>query len=70
MFNRMYANAGMNKFGEKVVVAMVKEYTHIYKGAMEGKSVVTPIDPYTLSHKEKSVVLEMVNLIKRIETVK
>ena len=37
MFNRMYANAGMNKFGDKVVVAMVKEYTHIYKGAMEGK---------------------------------
>ena len=31
---------------------------------MEGKTVVTPIDHYTLSYKEKRKALESVNLIK------
>ena len=32
---------------------MVKEYRKIDKGAMEGKPVVTPIDPYKLFYKDK-----------------
>ena len=35
MFVQMSANADINKFGEKAVAAMVKEYRHIDKGPME-----------------------------------
>ena len=48
MFTHMPANAGIKKVWEKSVTAMVKEYRQIDKGAMEGKPVVTPIDPYKL----------------------
>ena len=60
----MYAKAGIKKFVEKEVADMVKEYRQIEKGPMEGKTVVTPIDHYTLSYKEKRKALESVNLIK------
>ena len=46
--------------GEKAVAAMVKYYRKIYKGAMENKPVVTPIDPEMLSYKEKRKALETI----------
>ena len=48
MFTQMSSKAIIKKFGQKAVVAMVKEYRHINKGPMEGKLVVNPIDPNTL----------------------
>ena len=43
---------------------MVKYYRHIDKGTMEGTPVVTPIDPGTLSYKDKRKALEAFNVIK------
>ena len=43
---------------------MVKEYREIDKGSMEGKPVVTPIGPDTLSYKYKRKELEVFDLIK------
>ena len=70
MFTQMSAKSGINKFVEKAVVAMVKECIYIDKGPMEGNPVVTPIDPGILSYEYKRKALEVVNLIKEIETVK
>ena len=65
MFMQMSAKAGINKFGDKAAVAMVKYYRQIYKGTMEGNSVVTFIDTDTLSYEDKRKSLQMVNLIKQ-----
>ena len=48
MFTQISANAGVKKFGEKAVAAMVKECRQIYKGKMEEKPVVNTIDPDTV----------------------
>ena len=64
MFTKIHAKAGIKKFGMKAVAAMVKGYRQIDKGPMERKLVVTPINPDTLSYKEKMEALEVVNLIK------
>ena len=52
MFTKISAKAGIKKFVEKAVTAMVKDYIKIYKGTIEGNPVVTPIDTYTLSYEE------------------
>ena len=64
MFTQISAKSGIKKFGEKAMAAMVKDYIYIDKGPIEGKPVVTPIDPDTLYYKEKRKALELVNLIK------
>ena len=64
IFTKMSAKSGINKFGEKEVEAMVKNYIQIDKGPMEGRPFVTPIDTDTLSYKDKRKVLEVVNIIK------
>ena len=56
--------AGIEKFVEKEVAAMIKEYRQIYNGNMEGNPVVTPIDTDTLSYKDNSNSIEAVDLIK------
>ena len=43
---------------------MVKEYRQIDKWTIEGKPVVTPIDPEMLYYEDKRKVLEVVNLIR------
>ena len=43
---------------------MLKQYKQLYKGPLEGKTVVTPIDSDTLSYKDKNKSLEAVNLIQ------
>ena len=50
MFVEMSSMAGINKFLQKAVAYMVKEYRKIYKGPMECNAVVTSIDPYALSY--------------------
>ena len=64
MFTQMSAKAGIKKFGDNAVVAIVKEYIQIDKGPMEGRPVVTPIGPGMLSYKDTSKALEEVNIIK------
>ena len=44
------------------MAAIVKWYNQIYKGTIEGKIVVTSIDPDTLSYKYNRIALESVNL--------
>ena len=51
MFMQMSENSGENKFGQKAVVVMVKEYRQIYKVAIEGNPVVILIYPGTLSYE-------------------
>ena len=53
----MSAKAGINKFGEKSVVDMVKGFRKIDKGTMAGKPVATPIYPYTLYFEDKKKAL-------------
>ena len=65
MFTQMSEKEGMNKFGEKAVSVMVKEYRHIERGPMEGKPVVTPIDPVMLSYKDKRKSLDLIHLTKK-----
>ena len=65
MFKKMSAKSGTKKLGEKAVAAMVKECIQIDKGSMEGKPVITSIDPGSLSYDANSKVLEAVNLIKK-----
>ena len=65
MFTQMSAKAGIKKFGQKAVADMVKQYEHRGKETMEGKPVVTPIDPDTLSYEDNMKSLEAVNLIKQ-----
>ena len=50
MFTNISSKAGIKKFVEKAVKTMVKEYRQIGKSLVEGKTVVTPIDPDTLSY--------------------
>ena len=64
MFNQMSSKAGIKKFVERAVEAMVKYCKQIYKGPVEGKPSITPIDPDTLSYKDRRKALEAVNLIK------
>ena len=56
--------AGIKKFGERVVKAMVKYYRQIDKGTTERNTVITPIEPEMLSYEDKMKALEAVNLIK------
>ena len=58
MSTKISANAGINKFGDKAVAAMVKEYGNAYKGTMEVRTVITAIDPDTLSYEYKRKSLE------------
>ena len=51
MLTKMSTKAGIEKFGEKAVVSMVKYYIQIDKGATNGKPFVTPIDPDKSSYK-------------------
>jgi hypothetical protein len=49
----MSANKGIKCFSECAVAAMIKELKQLNNGAIDGKLVVEPIDPDTISSKEK-----------------
>jgi hypothetical protein len=56
---QMLAKAGIKKFGDKVVAAMLSEYKQ------PGKSVFGSIDPSNITTEECKRALEAVNLIKK-----
>ena len=62
---QMSAKAGIKKFGDRAVAAMLSEYKQLNTGAMPGKPVFGTIDPATLTNEEKRRALEAVNLIKK-----
>ena len=64
MFTQMSAKEGIKKFGERAIAALFKEYNQLDKGAREGKPVLAPIDPDTLTTTQKRQALYAVNLIK------
>ena len=64
-FDQMTAREGFKRFGEDAVIAMLKEYTQLDKGAVEGKPVIEGISADSLSEEQKKQALEAVNLIKK-----
>ena len=64
MFTQMNAKKGMKLFKERAVAAMIKEITQLDRGAVDGKPVVIPIDPKSLTEDMKKMALEAVHLIK------
>ena len=62
---QMSAKAGIKKFGDKAIAAMLSEYKQLNTGAMPGKPVFGTINPNTLTREEKRRALEAVNLIKK-----
>ena len=51
---QMSANKGIKRFGQRAVAAMIKELKQLNYGAMDGKPVVDPIDPDSITPtKEK-----------------
>ena len=48
----MSAKAGINKFGEDTVSAMMKEYVQLDEGAFPGKPVIQPVNPDEVLREE------------------
>ena len=67
MFTQMQATRGFNLFGESAVVAMIKDLRQFEEGPMQGKKIVSEIDPDILSAERKSKALNAVNLNKQKE---
>jgi hypothetical protein len=64
-FSQMTAKAGIKKFGDKAVAAMLQELKQLNEGAVLGKPVFGTVNPSTLSWEDKKRALEAVNLIKK-----
>ena len=64
MFTQMSTKQGIEKFRERAVAAMVKTFKELNDGAIEGKTVVAPVDYDSLSDRDKKQALEAVNSIK------
>ena len=62
---QMSAKAGIKKFGDRAVAAMLNEYKQLNEGPVPGKPVFGCIDPNTITWDEKRRALEAVNLIKK-----
>ena len=63
-YGQMSAKAGIRKFGQTAIAAMIKELTRLDEGAVPGKPVVVPVDASTLIALEKGKFLRALNLIK------
>ena len=57
----MSAKEGFRRFGERAVASMIKELKQLNESYIEGRPVVTPIDPSILTKSEKKMALEAVN---------
>ena len=53
MFIQMQARTGINKFGERTIAALVKQFKKLNDGGVTGKPVVYPVEPATLNTEEK-----------------
>ena len=63
VLTQMSAHQGFKKHGERAIAASFKELAQLDKGAVDGKPVVAPINPDTLTNDDKKKALEAVNLI-------
>ena len=64
-FSKMTAKAGIKRFGDRAVAAMLQEFKQLNEGAVPGKPVFGTVDPLLLSREDKKRALEAVNLIKK-----
>ena len=64
-YDQMSARLGIKKFGEEAVVALIKEYMQLDKGAFPGKPVIEPVAYEDLTEDERREALESINLIKK-----
>eukprot|EP00957_Ditylum_brightwellii_P210959 15365606-Ditylum_brightwellii.AAC.1 len=60
----MSTTEGIETYGEVAIVTMIKEFKHLVNGTFPGKSVVESIKTSDLTYKEKTKVLNAINLIK------
>ena len=72
MFTQMSAHKGIKLFGERAVVAMMKELKQLNDGVLPGNPVIQPIPFEQLSQKDKEEALEVVTIIaeKRFGKIK
>ena len=61
---QMNTRKGIKKFGERVIAAMIKEFTQLDQGAFLGKAVVEPVDYDSLTEEEIRMAMDTINLIK------
>ena len=59
---------GIERFGERAVGAIIKEYKQLDQGSFSSKPVDQPIEQNNLTKEDRSKALEAVNLIKEKET--
>jgi hypothetical protein len=64
-YKDMPAAKGIKLFGERAVAAVLKEFTQLSEGPMEGKPVIEPIHPSNFTAHEIERAMEAVNLIKQ-----
>ena len=64
-YAQMSAKAGIKRFGDRALAAMISEYKQLNTGAMPGKPVFGCIDPKNITMEERKRALEAVNLIKK-----
>eukprot|EP00957_Ditylum_brightwellii_P184533 14054952-Ditylum_brightwellii.AAC.1 len=64
IFSQMNAKKEIKMFGKHAVAALFKGYKQLNGEAVPGKPVISPIDPKTLTKKDRRQALETVNLIK------
>ena len=59
----MSAKAGIGRFGDRAIAAMVSEHKQLNTGSIPGKPVFGCIEPRDITVGEKKRSLEAVNLI-------
>ena len=62
---QILAKAGIKRFGDQAVAAILSKYKQLNTGTMPGKPVFGCIDPKDITTGEKRRALEAVNLIKK-----
>ena len=67
---QMSHKAGMKRFGDRALAAMISKYEQLDEGVMPGKTVFGCIDPKNITMEERKRAIEAVNLIKRKDLVR
>ena len=63
-FSQMTAKAGIKRFRDRAIVAMLQEFKQLNKGAVPNKPVIQPVSPKEITQEEKDLALSVVMLIK------
>ena len=63
MFTQMSAHRGIKLFGERAIAVMMKELKQLNDGVMPGNPVIEAIPFKELTHKDKKIALEAINII-------